>query len=55
MKPEFSLQISKKNIQIPNLMKIHPVEDKLFRVGRADRHDEANSHLCNFVAAPRKG
>jgi len=36
-------------------MTIHPVEDELFRAGRTDRRDEANSRFRNIVTAPRNG
>jgi hypothetical protein len=38
-----------KNTQIPNFMKILPVEAELFYAdGRTDRHDEDNSHFSQF-------
>jgi len=42
-----------KNIQIPNFMKIHPVEAKLFHADRQThrwrgRHDKAKSHFLQF-------
>jgi len=35
-------------------MKIHPLEAELFHAnGQMDRHDEANSHFCNFINMPK--
>jgi hypothetical protein len=37
------------NSQIPNFMKIRPVEAQLFHAdGRTDRHDEANTRYSQF-------
>jgi hypothetical protein len=49
MKLEFSGQISKKNTQISNFMKIRPVEAELFHAdGQTGRRDEANSRFSQF-------
>jgi hypothetical protein len=45
----------KKYIQMPNFMKILPMEDELFHAGRADRHDKVNSRSRNFVTEPTNG
>jgi hypothetical protein len=45
------------NTQIPNCMKIHPVETVLFQVGRwKDGHDKAKLHFANMPknTAPQK-
>jgi hypothetical protein len=49
MKLESSTQIFKKNIQISNFMKIHPVGDELLHADRwMDRHDKAKCCFLQF-------
>jgi hypothetical protein len=46
------LDIFFKNTQISNFIKIYPVGAELFCAGgRAEWHDEANSHFRNFASS----
>ena len=53
MKLEFSQQIFKKNAQISNFVKIHPVEAKLFHVDRWTDMTKVNVAFRNFANMPK--
>ena len=43
-----------KYTHISNFMKIHPLGAEMFHANeQMDRHDEANSHFCNFINMPK--
>jgi hypothetical protein len=44
----FPKYFQKKNIQIPNFMKIRSVAAEFVPWGQTDRHDEANSRFSQF-------
>jgi len=53
MKLEFSQQIFEKNAQIPNFMKILPLEAELFHAERQTDMTKLKADVRNVVNAPK--